>query len=74
METLVFLCWGVCVAAVGAGGLSVVGETLWREDYLTHPEHRLTPGKVLVGVMIIFPNPHTPIKSILQMRNVWLRD
>lgn len=27
-----------------------------------------------MGAMIIFPNPHTPIKPILQMRNVWLRD
>lgn len=43
LETLVFLYWGVCVAAAGAGVVvvvRVVGETPWREGYLTHPEHR----------------------------------
>lgn len=30
LEALVFLCVGVCVC----------GGALWREGYLTHPEHR----------------------------------
>lgn len=62
LEALVFLCVGVCVCG---------GDTL--EGGLPDPSRaQVAPRKVLVNVMIIFPNLHTPVKPILQMRNVWL--